>query len=224
MTPERFDKLRRMLLRRQPDLTVFMDSVNKPHNVSAILRTADAVAIHEIHAVSDSGAMRRYHMIAGGAKRWVGVALHRSAEAAIAALRAGGWRLVAAHAGAASRDFRSVDYTQKTALMFGAELVGLAPAALDAADVHVSIPMLGLGASINVSVAAGVILFEAQRQRMAAGLYDHSRLSVVEFERTLFEWSYPEIAERCRQLGRRYPALDAEGMMTVNPLVALPER
>ena len=99
MTPERFAKLRRALERRQPDLTVLADCVNKPHNVSAILRTADAVGIHRIHAVSATGAMRRHHMIAGGVKNWVGLTLHASIEHALAALRAEGWRLVAAHAG-----------------------------------------------------------------------------------------------------------------------------
>src|SRR5262245_55585040 len=177
MTPERFDKLRRTLLRRQPDLTALADSVNKPHNVSAIMRTADAVGIHKLHAISASGAMRRHHMIAGGAKRWVDVVLHPSTEVAMERLRADGWRLVAAHGSSRARDFREVDYTQKVAILLGAELVGLSTAAIERADVHVAIPMHGLGQSLNVSVAAAVILFEAERQRALAGLYDRSRLA-----------------------------------------------
>ena len=90
MTPERFHRLRHALARRQPDLTVLMDSVNKSHNVSAILRTADAVALLRLHAVSTNAAMRRHHMIAGGAKRWVEVVLHPSSDFALAALRAEG--------------------------------------------------------------------------------------------------------------------------------------
>ena len=58
MTPERFSRLRAALARRQPDLTVLMDSVNKSHNVSAILRTADAVALQRVHAISTNAAMR----------------------------------------------------------------------------------------------------------------------------------------------------------------------
>jgi tRNA (guanosine-2'-O-)-methyltransferase len=218
MTPERFAKLRRALQRRQPDLTVFADSIQKSHNVSALLRTADAVGIHHIHAVSTSGAMRRNHMIAGGAKRWVGVTLHTSTEAALAALRADGWQLIAAHAGPGAGDFRDADYTAKVALMLGTELVGLSRAALDQADQQVAIPMHGLGTSLNVSVAAGVILVEAQRQRVAAGMYEHSRLGAAEFERSWFEWAYPDIAVRCRQLDRADPALTADGMLTSNPL------
>ena len=220
MTPERFAKLRRALERRQPDLTVLADGVNKPHNVSAILRTADAVGIHRIHAISTSGAMRRHHMIAGGVKNWVGLMLHASIEDALSALRADGWRLVAAHASTDARDFRSVDYTAKVAVIVGAELLGPSPAALAEADEHVAIPMLGLGESVNVSVATAVILFEAQRQRTAAGFYARPRLALDELERTLFEWCYPDVAQRCRELGRAYPRLGAEGEMLENPLKA----
>ena len=219
MTPERFAKLQRALDRRQPDLTVFMDAVNKPHNLSAIIRTADAVGIQRLHAVSEGDAIRRHHMIAGGAKHWVGIALHRSTKAALSVLRAEGWRLVAAHLGEKTRDYRDVDYTAKVAVMVGAELVGLSDAAVAAADDHIAIPMHGLGTSLNVSVAVGVILAEAERQRLKAGLYERSRLTADEREQTLFEWSYPDIAERCRQLGRPYPKLTADGRLAANPLL-----
>jgi tRNA (guanosine-2'-O-)-methyltransferase len=218
MTPERFAKLRRALERRQPDLTVLADGVNKPHNVSAILRTADAVGVHRIHALSTSGAMRRHHMIAGGVKNWVGLTLHASIEDALAALRADGWRLVAAHASESARDYRAIDYTAKIAVIVGAELLGPSPAALAEADEHVAIPMLGLGESVNVSVATAVILLEAQRQRASAGFYDRPRLAPDELERTLFEWCYPDVAERCRELGRPYPRLGEDGTMLENPL------
>jgi tRNA (guanosine-2'-O-)-methyltransferase len=219
MTPERFAKLKSALDRRQPDLTVFLDAVNKPHNVSAIIRTADAVGVHRLHAIATGGALRRHHMIAGGTKHFVGLTLHRSTAAALSALRADGWRLVAAHAGPKTRDYRDVDYTAKVAILIGAELVGLSEAALAAADAHIAIPMHGLGTSLNVSVAVGAILLEAERQRRIAGRYDASRLSRAEYERTLFEWCYPGIAERCRQLGREYPRLTADGMMASNPLL-----
>ena len=121
--------------------------------------------------------------------------------------------------GEKTRDYRDVDYTAKVAIMVGAELVGLSDAAVAAADEHIAIPMHGLGTSLNVSVAVGVILLEAERQRLAAGLYERSRLTPEERERTLFEWSYPDIAERCRQHGRPYPPLKADGTLASNPLI-----
>jgi tRNA (guanosine-2'-O-)-methyltransferase len=218
MTPERFAKLQHALDRRQPDLTVFMDAVNKAQNLTAIIRTADAVGIQRMHATSASDTVRLHHMIAGATKHWVAVTLHRSTRTALAALRAEGWRIVAAHGGPETRDYRDVDYTAKVALIVGAEGVGLSDAARAAADDHIAIPMHGLGSSLNVSVAVGIILAEVERQRIAAGLYATPRLTPEERERTLFEWSYPELAERCRQQGRPYPALTADGKLASNPL------
>lgn len=217
MTPERLAKLRAALLRRQPDLTVLADSVNKSHNISAIVRSADAVGIHRIHAISENGVIRRHHMIAGGAKRYVEIALHPTIDVALEVLKRESWTLVAAHSSTNTRDFREVDYTGKVAIALGAELRGLSAATVAQADIHVEIPMQGLGSSLNVSVAAGVILFEAERQRAVAGLYDESRLEPAEFERTLFEWSYPDIADRCRDLGLPYPALTVDGLLASNP-------
>ena len=87
MTPERFAKLQRALDRRQPDLTVFLDSVNKAQNLTSIVRTADAVGIQRLHATDAGDAMRLHHMIAGSAKHWVAVTLHRSTRVGLAELR-----------------------------------------------------------------------------------------------------------------------------------------
>lgn len=224
MTPERFAKLNAALDRRQPDLTVLLDSVNKSHNVSAIVRTADAVALLRVHAIATGSALRRHHMVAGGAKDWVSVALHRSTAAALAALRAEGFRFVVATSTPGARDFREVDYTTKACIVVGAELEGVSAEALAAADERIAIPMHGLGTSLNVSVAVGAILLEAERQRRAAGYYERSRLTPTERTRTVFEWCYPEIAQRCRELGRPYPALRPDGLLATNPLLDVGSR
>lgn len=218
MTPERFAKLRKVLQRRQPDLTVLADGVHKPHNVSAILRTCDAVGIYRAHAVSPGGDLRRHHMLSGGARRFVELTVHKSAPEGLAHLREQGWRIAVAQALPEALDFRKVDYTERIAIVLGAELHGPSDAALAAADVAIAIPMKGMVESLNVSVAAAVILFEAARQREAAGLYETSRLDPFAFERTLFEWAYPDIARRCRELGRPYPPLGNDGSLLDNPL------
>ncbi len=220
MTPERFHKLKSVLHRRQPDLTVLAADVHKPHNISAILRTCDAVGIHRIHAVSPGGELRRHHMAAGGSGAWVGVEHHEDLDAAIASLRQRGWKLLAAHPNRDAKDFRTIDYTQKTGIVLGSELDGLPDAAVEGADEIIALPIEGMVESLNVSVAAAVILYEAQRQRAAAGMYDRSRISDDERETVLFEWCYPEIAARCRTRGLPYPELSDNGQMTSNPLAA----
>jgi tRNA (guanosine-2'-O-)-methyltransferase len=216
MTPERFSRLKQALARRQHDLTVIADGVHKDHNVSAIIRTCDAVGIARLHVVS-AERFRRHHMIAGGSRRWVDVEVHPTAQAAHVAVRTSGMRIVAAHAGESAIDFREFDYTAPTAIVLGSELTGPTPYAIEHADASLAIPMHGLVESLNVSVAAAIILMEAERQRTAAGLYSRPPSDPVAFEHKLFEWAYPDIALRCRERGCEYPPLDDDGQLTRNP-------
>lgn len=221
MTPERFNKIKTVLARRQPDLTVLTDNIHKSHNIAAVLRTCDAVGIHKIHAISPGGQIHRHHMVSGGSRRWINVALHNHASDAAISLRKEGWQLIAAHPARSSIDYRAIDYTKKTAVILGSELEGLASQLIDEADKAVIIPMEGMVASLNVSVAAALILYEAQRQRSKAGLYQESRLAPEEYDTTLFEWAYPEIAERCRNHAIPYPSLNEDGSLAKNPLIEI---
>lgn len=217
MTPERFEKLRRALVARQPDLTILAENVHKAHNIAAIIRTCDAVGVLEAHAVSQTGEMRRHQGIAGGTRTWVPVRFHPDTAAGVAHLRSAGFTVLAAHASATALDYREPDYTKPTALLLGSELVGVSPEAAALADAHVRIPMEGLVESLNVSVAAALILYEARRQRQAAGLYDHSRLDPAFLARRLFEWAHPKIAARCRRQGLPYPPMTPDGDLAANP-------
>lgn len=221
MTPERFTRLKHALLRRQHDLTVLADGVHKDHNVSAIIRTCDAVGVASLHAVSIDGEFRRHHMVAGGSKRWVELKLHAAASDAYASFRKANLQILAAHSADDAVDYREIDFTQPTAVVLGSELIGPSAYAVENADKAIKIPMHGLVESLNVSVAAAVILFEAERQRSAAGLYSRPPPDSEEFERTLFEWAHPDIARRCRELGRDYPSLTEDGDLAFNPLESL---
>ena len=143
--------------------------------------------------------------------------LHPDLGAACDSLRAGGHQILAAHLSGGAKDYRSFDYTQPTAFLLGSELWGVTVRAASLADAHVVIPMEGLTSSLNVSVAAALLLYEARRQREAAGLYVNCRLPPDVFERTLFEWSHPVIARRCRERGLPYPALTEDGDLADNP-------
>lgn len=210
MTPERYQRLRSILAGRQWDLTVVADRLRKPHNFAAVVRTCDAVGIGRVHIVPTDEYYRR-DRTAMGASRYVRKTRHESIGAALAGLRAKGMTLVAAHPSADAVDYRSLDYTRPTALLLGTELEGLTDAALAAADERVVIPMHGAVASLNVSVAAAVILYEAERQRSRAGMYDRPLPDTEEARRTLFEWAHPRIADLCRRRGAGYPALDEAG-------------
>ncbi len=210
MTPERFRRIREVVDRRQPDLTVLMDGVHKPHNLAAIARSCDAVGIGVIHAIG-RGGLRLTQKAAGGVGRWVALRRHANATQALEHLRGQGFRILAAHVDPDATDFRQVDYTGPTVIAVGAELEGLSEELLAAAEVRLHIPLLGMVESLNVSVATALVLFEAQRQRLVAGLYARPRLSAPERERLLFELAWPRVAAAARRQGQPYPKLDAAG-------------
>jgi tRNA (guanosine-2'-O-)-methyltransferase len=85
--------------------------------------------------------------------------------------------------------------------------------AADAADANIVIPMFGMVQSLNVSVAAATILFEAQRQRLAAGMYGTPQLSPDELRDRAFEWAYPDLSAACRERNAPYPPLDDAGQL-----------
>ena len=210
MTPERYQRLRAVLDRRQPDLTVITDNVHKGRNLSAIVRTADAAGIAEMHAVIDDKDYKAFRGTAMGSHSWVAVRRHRDIAALITGLQGDGYQVLAAHLDADSVDYRQPDYTRPTAILLGAEKRGVSAEACALADAHITIPMMGMVQSYNVSVAVGIILSEAQYQRDQQGLYDRPRLDEQTYRQTLFEWAHPQVRDFCRENGLEYPALREE--------------
>lgn len=211
MTPERFEKIREILSRRQMDLTVLMDRVSTPHNLAAITRTCDAVGVFEAHAVTDMQHIELRQRAASGSRKWVNIRTHDSLEGAIAVLRRKKMQILCAHFDTRAVDFRQVDYTRPTAIVLGAELEGISPEALSHSDGSIIVPMLGMIQSLNVSVASALILYEAQRQRMNAGLYGQRQMDDATYERLLFEWGYPRLAPYYKKKKRPYPKMDERG-------------
>lgn len=219
MTPERYAKILRVLSKRQPTLTVLMDEVNKPHNLSAIVRTCDAVGVLQAHAVPPRGGRlvdfdgHTFEATSGSAHKWVPVQKHADAVGAVRDLQAQGFQVLATHLSQRSVVYREMDYTRPTCVLLGAEKWGVGDEAAEAADHNIIIPMFGMVQSLNVSVAAATILFEAQRQRLAAGMYSAPQLGDEDLRRWAFEWAYPDLAPGYRERGEAYPALDEHGQI-----------
>jgi len=213
MNAQRFARIQEMLALRQHDLTVCMEQVHKPHNVSAVIRTADAVGIHEVHAVWPSERMRTMVSASAGSNSWVKVKTHRHIAEAVTHLKDRGMQVLATNLSAKAVDFRDIDYTRPTCILMGQEKTGITAEALALADQEIIIPMVGMVQSLNVSVASALILYEAQRQRQNAGLYQrqHSLLDEEEQQRLLFEGGYPVLARVAKQKGLPYPRINALG-------------
>lgn len=213
MNSERYARICEMLARRQSDLTVCMEQVHKPHNVSAIVRTADAVGVHEVHAVWPGKNMRTMASSAAGSNSWVTVKTHPTIADAVTQLKSSGMQILATHLSDKAVDFRDIDYTRPTCILMGQEKTGITQEALDLADQDIIIPMIGMVQSLNVSVASALILYEAQRQRQNAGMYEreNSMLPEVEQQRLLFEGGYPVLARVAKQKQLPYPHVNAQG-------------
>jgi tRNA (guanosine-2'-O-)-methyltransferase len=212
MTERRRRLIDSVLALRQPDLTVLAERLHKPRNFSAIVRTCDAVGISEVHAVPGQAGLEVHWNTSQGAEKWVRVRPHENLSAACAYLRDRGFQLVAAHLSGQAVDYRQIDYTVPTALVVGTELFGVSNDALAMADRQVRIPMQGMTRSLNVSVACAIVLYEAMRQRDAAGMYgDGGRLDAAVREQLRFEWMHPALAGYCRARGMDYPPLDEDG-------------
>ena len=217
MTPERYEKLRLVLDRRQPDLTLLTEQIHKPRNIAALVRTSDAVGIHELNMVWPYEKHRPYSGTAMGSDRWVNIIRHESMTHAISGLHAQGYAVYAAHLSAEAVDYRSVDYTRPCAILLGNEKEGVTAEAADLVDEHIIIPMMGMVESYNVSVAAAIILAEAQRQREKSGCYDSVRLGTREYRDTFFRWAHPQVAKYCHENNLPYPDTNDEDGEIIRP-------
>ena len=210
MTLDRHNRIRAVLDKRQPDLTVLLEQVHKPHNLSAILRSCDAVGVLEAYCVALEGRPATFNETSASAEKWVPLRTFDTTEQAFLNLKAKGFQILATHLSESALDYREMDYTKPTCILLGAEKWGVSEAAARASDANIIIPMNGMVQSLNVSVAAAVILFEAQRQRQKAGMYDMVRLESHHYQTLEYEWLYPREASILRERGEPYPVLSLE--------------
>jgi tRNA (guanosine-2'-O-)-methyltransferase len=211
MTQARLNRVDRVLAKRQPDVAVLLDQVHKAHNLSAIIRSCDAVGVPQVHAVESHEALKLFRGTSMGSDQWVGLTIHDDFDQAFDTIKAQGMTVYAAHLSDQAIDFRQADFTQPCAILMGAEKWGVSEHAAQRADQHIIIPMMGMVESLNVSVATAVILYELQRQRDQAGLYDQCHLDARTLGQTRFEWMQPKMARYYHNKGQPYPELDEDG-------------
>ena len=182
-------KFRRVLELRQPDLTVVLENIHDPHNVSAVLRSCDAVGVLRIELLYTKERFPRIgRKSSSSANKWLDRRSHRSVDACYATLRQEGFRIFATHLAGDSASLYDLDLTGPVALVLGNEHRGVSDRAAELADVRFHIPMMGMIQSLNVSVAAAVALYETLRQRRAAGRYDRTSLTPDRLEELFNDW------------------------------------
>lgn len=194
MNPKREQKLRQVIRCSQPDLTVILENVFDPLNISAVLRSCDAVGVREIFIVYTVDYLKKRGLklgkkTSGGAFKWIDFYVFNDLEECFRRVRERYGRILATRLGETSSSLYELDLSQPTALLFGNEDEGVTAEALALADGNFLIPQAGFTESLNISVACAVALFEAQRQRRAKGYYDeHPRFGPEQQELLFRRW------------------------------------
>jgi tRNA (guanosine-2'-O-)-methyltransferase len=196
MTPERRERLLSVLNKRQADLTVVLENVFDPHNISAVMRSCDAVGVSEIYVLNTRIPRHKKWgaRSSSSAAKWLRVHQYDNTADCFAALRKNYSRILSTHLAEDSVGLYQLDLTQSTALVFGNEHSGVSDELCALTDGNFIIPQVGMIRSLNISVACAVTLYEAYRQKAAAGHYEQNRLEPQERGRILQEWEWKDEA------------------------------
>ncbi len=192
MTPERKDKLLAVLSKRQPDITVVLENVFDPHNISAVMRTCDAVGVQEIYILNTKIPRHKKWgaRSSSSAAKWLTVHQYDKADDCFSSLRKRYSKILTTHLSSDAVGLYEIDMTEPIALVFGNEHSGVSDEIRALADGNFVIPQVGIICSLNISVACAVTLYEAFRQKNKAGHYNRDDLDSVMKQQLFQEWSY----------------------------------
>ena len=188
-TSERIEKVERVLASRQADLRVVLEGVTLAHNASAVMRTCDAAGVLHLDLIGPNPeALKPNKAISTRADKWLEISVHPTPAACLRPLKEAGYQILATHLRKDSVPYTEIDLARPVAIVFGSEAEGITEECLSLADKVVRIPMFGMVQSLNLSVSVAVMLYEALRQREAAGYRDKARLPAGELERLRGKW------------------------------------
>ncbi len=192
MTPERRERLLSVLNKRQSGLTVVLENVFDPHNISAVMRTCDAVGIQDLYVLNTKIPRHKKWgaKSSSSAAKWLTIHQYTDAQECFAALRREYDLILTTHLSSDAVSLHSIDFTQRIALVFGNEHSGVSDEIRALADGNFIIPQMGIIQSLNISVACAVTVYEAMRQRAAAGQYAQRSLPPGRFSQLLTEWGF----------------------------------
>lgn len=191
MNDRRRNIVNKVLEARQPDITLILEDVEDPHNVAAILRSADSVGLTEIFVVDTQGKMPSKpfgYRSSSGSIKWVAMHFFDDLDRCLQQVRQKYPLILATHLSPRSLPLYQTNLAQPVAIALGNEYRGCSPRLVAASDGTLHIPQVGMAKSLNVSVACAVVLYEAYRQKKEAGHYDKPRLQPDEMSRLKAAW------------------------------------
>ena len=191
MTPQRYQRLTSVLNKRQPNLTVVLENIFDPHNISAVMRTCDAVGIQDVFILNNRIPPHKKwgYRSSSTAAEWLTIHQFTDVHECFAELRKRYKRIYATHLSEDAKNLYDLNMTEPVALIFGNETFGVSDDIRKLTDGDFIIPQVGIIKSLNISVAVGVSLYEAYRQKEIAGHYDKLQMANEEIVRLRKEWS-----------------------------------
>lgn len=206
VTPRRFELFNQVAAIRTRYLTLLLENIYQPQNASAVLRTCDCLGIQDVHIVEDQNPYTLNPDVELGAAQWLTLHRYNSPDQgineAIQKLKKRGYRIVATTPHQGDVSLTNYDLTRgKSALLFGTELTGLSPQAINQADEFLRIPMYGFTESYNISVSAAITLFELTRQLRQSNI--PWQLAPQELNQLLLDWLRQNI-KQADQIEKRY--------------------
>ena len=189
LTEKRLNKFKAVAKARQNTLHLVLENVHDPHNVSAVLRTCDAAGIPSVSLLYYLEKFPRIgKKSSASAVKWIEKEKYTDIKQCYDSLREKGFKIFATSLTEESKSLYDVNLSAKCAIVLGNEHRGVSDEAAKLADENIFIPMFGMVQSLNISVAAAVIIYEALRQRLAKGMYDESTLSKIELDLLIDKW------------------------------------
>lgn len=190
MTPERHHKLTSVLNKRQGDIAIVMENVFDPHNISAVMRTCDAVGVQDIYILNTKIPRHKKWgaKSSSSAAKWLTVHQYENAGECFSSLRNRYSTILTTHLSSDAVGLHEIDFTKSIALVFGNEHSGVSDEIRALADGNFIIPQVGIIQSLNISVACAVTLYEAYRQKNNAGQYNQPGLDDVRYNELFKEW------------------------------------
>ena len=194
MTSKRREKLMKVLAGRQSNLAVVMENVFDPHNISAVMRTCDAVGIQDIYILNTKIPKHKKwgSKSSSSAAKWLSIYQFTNAGECFAELRKHYDKIYSTHLSSNAISLYEMDLTESIALVFGNEQRGVSEEIRNKCDGNFIIPQVGIIQSLNISVACAVSLYEAFRQKKNAGQYNQSSLPFDKKNQLMNEWGLKE--------------------------------
>ncbi|MEZ2415691.1 TrmH family RNA methyltransferase [Muriicola sp. E247] len=183
---KRLQRFEEVLNLRTRYITVVMEDIYHLHNASAVIRSADIFGIQDVYIIEQRFSDRLDKKIALGAEKWTDIHRYGGTKECIDNLRAKGYKIFVTTPRSDACTLDQISVNQKMAIVFGAEKEGVSESALAAADEQIHIPMVGFTESLNVSVAAAIVLYQMTKKLRSS---EHNwKLQEEEKAKIRLEW------------------------------------